>query len=334
MTHPDPNASWSGTAVLTEHGRLVHEDSNGFADGAASTPCGPHLRFQASSISKQVLCVTALALQQRGQLQLDQPIPRWLPQLPRTLHDITLHHLLSHTSGIGHWAELPGPGPGPGPSRRTPHLVSPPAPGALQDLIAQAGLLTPAGTAWRYSGPGFFLAAQVLQAASGHRYRDLAADLVFGPAQMTSTTSGTFPLGQLDVAAGHRAGRRVPVDPGWTRLPGSGDLWTTAADLLRYSRALRSGQLLDAATAALLWSPHVPLPAPPTAEQGRATATAYGYGTFLGRVRERPAWFVPGDNPGYRSLLAHPIGSDSDLAILSNDEGPGIDAALERIPSP
>ena len=338
MTHPTPSISWSGTALLTEHGRLVHEESSGFADGPASTPCSPHLRFQASSISKQVLSVVALALQQRGQLHLQQPISRWLPQLPRTFHDITVHHLLSHTSGIGHWNALPGPGPGPGPGSRpseeAPHPMSPPAPEALQALIAQADLLTPTGTAWHYSGPGFFLAAQVLQAASGHRYRDLAADLVFRPAQMNSTTSGIFPLQQPDVAAGHRAGHRVPVDPGWTRLPGSGDLWSTATDLLRYSHALRSGRLLDPSTTALLWTPHVPLSAPTASEPGPTSATAYGYGTFLGHLQQRPAWFVPGDNPGYQSLLAHPIGSSTDVVVLSNDEDPGIDAAVQRVPLP
>ncbi len=118
------------------------------------------------------------------------------------------------------------------------------------------------------------------------------------------------------------------MDAGWTRIPGSGDLWTTAEDLLRYARALRSGRLLDPSTAAAVWEPHVRLPA---GGPGTTAATAYGYGTFLGRVLDRPAWFVPGDNPGYRSLLAHPRGGDADLVVLSNDEGPGLDAAVGRV---
>ncbi|WP_432572571.1 serine hydrolase domain-containing protein [Kineococcus sp. SYSU DK005] len=323
---PDPAAPWSGTAVVAEHGRVVHEESSGSADGPGSTPCGPHLRFQASSLSKQVLSVVALALQQRDRLRLDRPITRWLPHLPPAFDDVTLHHLLSHTSGTGHWADLPGPAPG----GRPAHPADPPAPDALRALVAGAGLLTPAGTAWRYSGPGSFLAADVLEAAGGRRYRDLAAEFVLGPAGMTSTTSGRFPAGWTDAAAGHRAGRRVHVDAGWTRITGSGDLWTTAGDLLRYSRALRTGRLLDPAAAASLWTPHAPLPAPPAPGPGPTTATAYGYGTFLGHVLGRPAWFVPGDNPGYRSLLVHPLGSDTDVVVLSNDEVPGIDGALGR----
>jgi CubicO group peptidase (beta-lactamase class C family) len=315
--------------LVAEHGQVVHEESSGVADTRGSAPCGPDLRFQASSISKQVVSVVALALQLRDQLRVDQPIGRWLPDLPTAFEKVTLHHLLSHTSGIGHWADLPGLEP-----REGSQLLNAPAPEALRALTAGAGLLTPAGTAWRYSGPGFFLAAQVLTAASGQPYRNLAADLVFGPARMTSTTSGRFPVGEGDAAAGHRAGRPVHVDVGWTQIPGSGDLWTTARDLLSYSHALRSGRLLDVSTAALLWTPHVSLPDQSTADQAPYLATAYGYGTFIGHLRGRPAWFVPGDNPGYQSLLAHPLDSGTDLVVLSNDDRPGIDAAVWRAPLP
>ncbi|WP_432541602.1 serine hydrolase domain-containing protein [Kineococcus sp. SYSU DK002] len=315
---PAGTPAWSGTAVLADRGRVVHEESAGSADGPGSTPCGPRLRFQAASVGKQVLSVVALALQERDRLHVAEPIARWLPGLPRGFGAITLHHLLTHTAGTGHWADLPGWGPGAGP----------PAADALPALTVEAGLATAPGTSWRYSGPGFALAARVLEAAAGERYRDLVAGLVLVPAGMASTTSGRFPPGWADAAAGHRGGHRVPVDPGWTRIPGSGDLWTTAEDLLRYARALRSGRLLDPGTAAALWEPHVRLPVPATTAS--TTADAYGCGTFLGRVGGRPAWFVPGDNPGYRSLLAHPRGGDADLVVLSNDEGPGLDDAVGR----
>ncbi|MCE0539577.1 beta-lactamase family protein [Kineosporia rhizophila] len=316
-TWSDSIAPWSGTLLVAGPGGIVHEESSGFADGPDSSPCGPHLRFQASSVSKQVLSVVALALQQRGRLQLGRPIRAWLPELPPAFDQVTLHHLLTHTSGTGHWADLRAPYA----EGRRPE--SPPAAETLQALIAETGLLTPPGRSWRYSGPGFFLAARVLEAVTGHAYRDLVADLVFGPAGMTSSTSGHGV--PADAAVGHRAGLRIDVDPGWTQIPGTGDLWTTAADLLNYSRALRGGRLLAADAQALLWKPQVAL-----SEQNGAAA--YGYGTFVGQVRGHAAWFVPGDNPGYQSLLAHLPDSRLDLVVLCNDEQPGVDAVLERPP--
>jgi CubicO group peptidase (beta-lactamase class C family) len=234
---------------------------------------------------------------------------------------ITLHQLLSNTSGLGHWGDVPG----------LPRLLtSPPPLDELLALIADAPLPEPPGASWRYSGPGFLIAARIVEAVTGRPYAAIADDLVFTPAAMRETTSGPpLPTGP-EATVGHDRGRMWPPHPNFASITGSGDLWTTAGDLIRLSQALRTGQLIAPRSATQLWSPHATLRTA-ASNPGPVVVTSYGYGTFLGEVLGHRARINPGDNPGYQSLLAYLPEHDIDLAVLCNEEAPSLDAALAEL---
>ena len=139
-------------------------------------------------------------------------------------------------------------------------------------------------------------------------------------------------IGRPDVAVGHHKGQAVTVHPGFAQIPGTGDLWTTTADLVGFSQALRSGVVIVESTAAQLWSTHASLD-PPSADSAEAlfVAQGYGYGTFLGRIGGQRARFHPGDNPGYQSLLAYLPERDLDLVALGNEDDPGVQAVVPRL---
>jgi len=310
--------------VVARRGRAGSErdDSGGFADGPGSAPCAPDTRFQAGSISKQVMSVVVLALTERGLLQLDRPIGTWLPHLPLAFRSVTLHQLLSHTSGIGHWGDVPG---------LAAVLAEPPERADLVEMILDTPTVRDPGESWRYSGPGFVVVALVIEAVTGRPYGEVAADIVFTRVGMRSTSSGRYPVGDADVAVGHRAGQPISVRRTFTDIPGTGDLWTTAGDLIRYARALRGGTLLTETAASRLWTPHAHLTPPAPGDD--LAAVSYGYGTFRGRVLSRDAWFVPGDNPGYQSLLASFPATGADLVILSNQID-GVQVVLHHLRRP
>ena len=314
-----PPTSWSGSLLVADGAGPELDASGGFAHGPGSAPCTPDTRFQVGSISKQVMSVVALALTERGLLQLDRPVGTWLPQLPPTFRPVTLHHLLSHTSGIGHWGDIPG---------LPAVLEEPPERATLVQMILDTPPVGSPGESWRYSGPGFVVVALVIEAVTGRPYGEVAADIVFTGVGMRSTSSGRYPVGDADVAVGHRDGQPISVQRTFTDIPGTGDLWTTARDLVRYVRALRGGALLTETAASRLLTPQAHL-APPAPGDDLA-AVSYGYGTFLGRVLSRDAWFVPGDNPGYQSLLASFPATDTDLVILSNDVE-GVQVGLHQL---
>lgn len=313
--------AWSGTARVVRCGTVIEETSAGFAAQAGGPPCSPRLRFQAGSISKLVVSVVVLRLVELGTLSLDAPIRRWLGDVPPHWEAVTLRHLLGQTSGLGHWGDVAGlPGT---------FLTSPPARDELVALIAASPPLSPPGHDWRYTGPGFLVAALVVEAATGTDYGAVAAELVLAPAGLRASTSGQVPA--TDVALGHRGGELLPLDEGFTHLPGTGDLWTTIDDLVRLNEALRRGLLLGLETAEQLWTPRAVTPS--AGHEGAVVTEAYGYGTFLGRVRGRPARIHPGDNPGYQSLLAYLPDEELDVVVLGNDEAPSVDVALESLRS-
>ena len=320
---PGPSSGWSGTARLVRGSHVVEEVSAGLAAGPDGPACSASLRYQAGSISKLVVSVVVLSLTERDELRLDQPIVRWLGKTPRQWDAITLHQLLSQTSGMGHWGDLSG--------LPETFLTAPPARDDLMAMIAETPLVNPPAQTWRYSGPGFLVAALVVEAATGADYGDIAAEFVFRPANLLATTSGQYPAVPTGVALGHRHGELITVPEGFTQIPGTGDLWTTVDDLIALSQALRTGAVLREDVAAKLWTPQATTER--SREDGPVVNHAYGYGTFLGHVKARPGRIHPGDNPGYQSLLAYLPDDNLDLVVLCNEDTPSVNAALGSLTS-
>src|SRR3954453_21043777 len=90
-----------GVLLLARGDDLQMERVTGAAD--AESPCTGATRFQIASISKQMAAAAVLLLAGRGALRLTDPVNRWLPHPPPAWSGITLHLLLTHTSGLGHW---------------------------------------------------------------------------------------------------------------------------------------------------------------------------------------------------------------------------------------
>ncbi len=303
---------------------VVEERSVGLTGGSGSQPCSPRSRFQACSISKLVLSSVVLSLVESGALDLQRPITAWLEDLPSSWSSITLHHLLSNTSGLGHWGDIPG----------LPQLLTAPPP--QEELLALIRRRSPGRGSRRRLA---LQRARLPHRGAGRRSRDRSAlrhdrrAPVFTPAGMAATSSGAAPA-DPDVAVGHDHGRPWPLHPNFADITGSGDLWTTTGDLVRLGQVLRAGQLLATQSATQLWTGHTALPATSAANPEPVVVTGYGYGTFLGRVRGHQARINPGDMPGYQTLLAYLPDQELDLAVLCNEEAPSLNAALTELQLP
>lgn len=138
---------------------------------------------------------------------------------------------------------------------------------------------------------------------------------------MTATSSGPPPTGEL-TAHGHQDGAAVRMLDVAT-LPGTGDVWSTAADLARYSTALRAGELLTPRSRQALTTPQAPL-GDEAYSIDAIEADSYGYGYYIGRLNDRPASFHPGDNPGYQSFSASIPDADTSIVVLLNDDTPDL----------
>jgi len=245
-----------------------------------------------------------MMLVEAGLLDLHEPVVRWLPEAPPPWRAITLHHLLSHGSGVSHWSDAA--------------QLDPAAPASRDDRLAQAlraPLQFEPGTRFRYSSPGFLVVGVIAERASGTDYPRLLAERIVRPLGLGSTTSGVRPT---DAVPGHRDGEPVEA---WdlASMIGTGDVWSTAEDFLRYARALADGVLVSPASLALMRTEHAAFPAPDRGYGGRLEVTGYGYGHYLGTFDGRPAALHTGDNPGYKSIVAW-LPDDVTVVGLSNEE--------------
>lgn len=272
-------------------------------------------RFQIASVSKNFASTLTMMLAEEGLLDLYEPLDRWLPEAPRQWQSLTLHHLLSNSSGIGHWKDVPGMDPST-PATRDERLK----------LTLQAPLQFAPGTQFRYSGPAFIVVGVVAERAAGKPYPELIAEKILQPLGLTFTASGIRPP---DVVQGHHAGERIePWD--LASMIGSGDMWSTAEDLAIYARALDAGKLVSPDTLARMRTQHVAFVEPDRGPDGRLEVTGYGYGHFVGTFDGRPAALHTGDNPGFKSLVGW-LPDGVTIIALSNDDSVQWESVLAQV---
>jgi CubicO group peptidase (beta-lactamase class C family) len=302
-----------GVALVTRAGTVRTERAAGLADAAAGVPCTPRTRFQLCSISKQFAAAAALLLAEAGRLKLDDPVDRWLPGGPPQWSGVTLHHLLSHTAGVPHWLEAPGLDP-----------AEPVSAAERIQAIQAAPLRTAPGQAWHYSSPGFVLVGLIVERASGRPYARFLTERILGPLALTATSIGGRP--PEPAARGYRDGQPViPFD--LAAMAGTGDIWSTAADLARFTAALHGGELLANDSLRAMLTPHAPI----EDDDETLITTGYGYGMFTGTFAGQAAYYHPGDNPGYQSFSVWLPDLAASLVVLANDESVSMTDLLRQL---
>jgi CubicO group peptidase (beta-lactamase class C family) len=300
-------ADLSGAAIVSRAGSTLIEAAGGVADADLGTMCTPQTRFQLASVSKRFAAVAVMRLVESGSLDLSASIEPWLDDCPSEWRAITVHHLLSHTSGIAHWGTADG--------------FVPSVPMTTAERVSgfiKAPLLSAPGERWRYSSPGFIVIGQIVERASGMGYSDFLTEQIIEPLGLTSTTVGNVP-DERARALGYRDGVRMPTwDLG--TMAGTGDIWSTVGDLVRFMRGVHTGSLLTPESKLALRTPYAAIERDAPGDDEWVRGDSYGYGHFVGSVGGRAAIYHPGDNPGYLSFSAWLPDTDSCIAVLVNDE--------------
>jgi CubicO group peptidase (beta-lactamase class C family) len=286
--------SLHGAALLQRGSEDLVAVVSGRAGSAPDIDCTLGTRFQIASVSKQFTAAAVLLLADRGMLSVVDPVGDWLDGCPAAWEPITVHHLLSHSSGLVHWKDLPGP-----------DLTKSAAASELLGSFASVPLLSPPGERFSYSSPGFMLLGHMIEQASWQPYGAFLAREIFEPLGLTETFNGN-PSGEPGLAAGHHDGTAVPSFELDTVNLGTGSIWSTVGDLARWDRALASGQILSDAARRAMFTIHVAANDDNGVIPTEAIRTeGYGYGWFIGTAAGgRRIFYHPGDQPGYLSFNA------------------------------
>ena len=258
-----------GVISIRRDDEVLGEWPIGLADRTAGVANTPESRYGLASGTKTFTAVTVLSLVADGLLALDTPARDLLgDDLPLIADDVTIDHLLTHTSGIGDYLdeEVDALAPLTIPAQR---LDSTPA---YLPMLEGFPTKFSAGERFSYCNGGYVVLAVLAERAAGVTFTQLVANRVFAPAGMTSSGFPRSDLLPPGTATGYKDDGRTNV----FELPvvGSGDggAHSTVADLHRFWRALRTGRILPPEV--------VPLAIEPTTEDAD-DGMGYGRGVWL-----------------------------------------------------
>jgi CubicO group peptidase (beta-lactamase class C family) len=292
-------------AALVRRGQTAAVDAAyGYANRETGELNTPNTAFQIASVSKTFTAAAILLLEQERAISVQDRIASFVGNCPDDWALITLHHLLTHSSGIGHWQDFPAI-----------DLWQPKPRADLIRIFQSKPLAFRPGAAWSYSSPGYVLLAHVVEQVAGQPYAAFLRERICRPLGLASTGAGNAPPLTVRRAAGYEGEERVPSFELDEVGIGADDIWSTTGDLARWNRALASPGLLDEESLRAMLAAQVP------AGDGYEgiTRTHYGYGWFIGRLDDRPVAFHSGDNAGFRAFTVWWPRDDAMVILLSND---------------
>jgi serine beta-lactamase-like protein LACTB len=292
-------------AVAPEGGR-IWSNGYGLADIENSVPAAAATVYRLGSISKPITAVAALQLAERGSLDLDAPVQKYVPGFPEKPWPITSRQLLGHLGGIRHYNSVEE-------VNSTRHYEDLAAPLAIfQDdpLVAEPG------TKYSYTTYGYVLLGAVVEGASGVRFMDYLRENIFAPAGMKRIQVDSVHAIIPHRARGYRVSKAGPVEncdlaDTSNKIPGGG-LSSTAEDLVRFALAVCNGKLLKPATIEEMFSRQ---------RLKDGSRTDYGLGWNLLEVNGVQHVLHGGGQQGVATMLVMDRQRGLVVAVMSNLEG-------------
>lgn len=246
----------------------------------------------------QFTAAAVLLLEQEGKLDLQEPISTYFAEAPEAWQGITLHHLLTHSSGIPEYLNTPDA-----------HTFSREGatPDQLLALFRDLPLQSVPGEKRIFNHADFVVIGLILEQVSGQSYGDFLNEHLFAPLQMTRSGYGD-PPGEM--ALGYRTGFTqdlLPYDP--STLYASAGCYSTAEDLYRWNEALYNGEVLDDAQLQKMLTPYI------LDEEGEFWNA---YGLALLEFQQRQATAHVGGPDGYSSVLIRYLDDSVTLLVVGN----------------
>nr|WP_208543285.1 serine hydrolase domain-containing protein [Lysobacter alkalisoli] len=293
-----------GAALLVMRGgEPVIRRGYGLAELETGRAVTPSTNFRLASITKQFTSAAVLLLAEDGRIGLDDPVKQWLPGLPAAADEVTIRHLLTHTSGLVDYEDV--------------------MPAGLDSQLRDVDVLAllegqdhtyfAPGTDYRYSNSGYALLALIVERASGMSFQQFLHERIFDPLGM----DGTLAYVEEGPDVPHRAYGYSEEDGGWTRTDqsltsavlGDGGIYSSIDDLARWDAALHDDRLLSDASRELAFAA-----ATPTDDPG----IAYGFGW---RITGDSLWHS-GESIGFRNVLIRYPQRRLTVILLSNRNDP------------
>jgi CubicO group peptidase (beta-lactamase class C family) len=289
------NAGWFQGAVLVAHnGKVILSKGYGMADAARGTPNSPQTRFRLASVTKQFTAAAIMILQARGKLNVQDAICTHLPDCPDAWRDVTIQHLLTHTSGLPNYTDF---------MTYEPSQMQPATPDQLIARFHNEPLLYVPGTTYFYENSDYVVLGRIIEQVSGQSYADFLHDAIFAPLQMQSSGVAAGLGNDPGYAIGYSSmgAPAPPLDP--STLFSAGSLYSTVEDMYRWDQALYTDALLPAALRSQMFTPFL---------------RDYAFGWMVDRPGDRLRIRHPGLIDGFATYIARYPDDHVTVIVLGN----------------
>src|SRR5215813_7016401 len=234
--------------AVVKDGQVIKAQGYGVANLETETPVTPETVFELASVTKQFTATAIMILVEEGKVNVDDRISKYLESTPDSWKNITVRHLLTHTSGL----------PTLGKDFRSLVWTTNISTSAMYDAARQDTLGFAAGDKWDYSDEGYFLLGMIIERVSGQPYANFLAERIFQPAGMTNSSV----LNQYKVIKNRARGYTIFQDQvinirrdHQVELPSHYGIMSTVLDMAKWDAALRSEKILKQSSLNQMWTP-------------------------------------------------------------------------------
>ncbi len=242
---------FNGAALVAENGKVVYKGGFGMANMEWGIPNTPDTKFRLGSITKQFTAMLTMQLVEQGKIKLDGKISDYLPDYRKdTGEKVTIHHLLTHTSGIPSYTGLPGFFAN---VSRNPYKVD-----EFVKKYASGDLEFAPGTKYSYNNSGYFLLGAIIERVSGKSYEQALKEMILDPLGMKNTGYDNHDPLITKRATGYVLTPRGYLNAAYLDMSipyAAGSMYSTVEDLYLWDQALYTDKLITAQSKELMYKP-------------------------------------------------------------------------------
>lgn len=288
---------FSGSILVARNGQPIVSKGYGSANIELGVPNTPQTVYRLGSITKQFTSMAIMMLQERGKLSVNDPICKFLSDCPAIWQPITIKHLLTHTSGIQNYTDLPN-------FLKTSVLPTDSA--QMIALLKDKPLLFSPGEKFAYCNSGYFFLGTIIEKLSGKTYANFLQENIFGPLGMKSTGYDD-PLRIIkNRASGYASEKNEIVNAPFLDMTvpyAAGSLYSTTGDLLIWDQALYTEKLVSKKSLAEIFTPF---------------KGGYGYGWGIGNKFNHSVISHGGGINGFVTQISRYPDDKVTVIVLSN----------------
>lgn len=251
---------------IVQSGCDVKTVAYGFANLELGVPATTNSVFEIGSVTKQFTASCILLLQQNGKLSVGDLIAKHLPNIPEAWSNVTIRHLLAHTSGVKSYTGLDG-------FALTRRLSQ----GQFIAAIGARPLEFQPGESWKYSNTGYSLLGYIVENVSGENYWEFLRERILAPLGMNATADRDPGAIITNRVSGYEQTNRLHINRDYdvTDVFSAGAMVSTVGDLAKWNGALGTETLLSATSKTAAWTPQ---------KLNNGKPTTYGFGWYVDAV--------------------------------------------------